>query len=141
MAYCIFYKSLRILEEFWKHPCVQIPSKSSCRNSQNLAKFRNLFKSENPFSYLLLAFSPAGLTGLLGLFGRTSPAGFFHLQPSRAGTAATILIARCHAMAVTLPSSRAMERPNNRPLLNSVACSNSIVNPPLFTLSNRVFKA
>jgi hypothetical protein len=40
-------------------------------------------------------------------------------------------------MAASLPSCRPMERPNGRPLLNSVACSNLVLNPPpLFTLSN-----
>jgi hypothetical protein len=31
---------LRSLEEFWKNLHVQIPSKSPCKNPQNLAKFQ-----------------------------------------------------------------------------------------------------
>jgi hypothetical protein len=50
MAYYIFLKSLRGLEEFRKNPCVQIPSKSPCRIFPNLAKFRKSLKFKNLFS-------------------------------------------------------------------------------------------
>jgi hypothetical protein len=40
MAYCIFLKSLRILEEFRKNPCVKIPSKSPYTHFQSLGKFK-----------------------------------------------------------------------------------------------------
>jgi hypothetical protein len=47
MAYYIFLKSLRSLEEFRKNPHVKIPPKSPCVNFQSLGKFRNLiFNSE-----------------------------------------------------------------------------------------------
>jgi hypothetical protein len=42
MAYFIFLKSLRSLEEFRKNPHVKIPPKSSCANFQSLAIFKNL---------------------------------------------------------------------------------------------------
>jgi hypothetical protein len=42
MAYFIFLKSLRSLEEFRKNPYVKIPPKSSCANFQSLAIFKNL---------------------------------------------------------------------------------------------------
>jgi hypothetical protein len=42
MAYFIFLKSSRSLEEFRKNPHVKIPPKSSCANFQSLAIFKNL---------------------------------------------------------------------------------------------------
>jgi hypothetical protein len=42
MAYFIFLKSLRSLEEFRKYPHVKIPPKSSCANFQSLTIFKNL---------------------------------------------------------------------------------------------------
>jgi hypothetical protein len=51
MAYYIFLKSLRSLEEFRKNPHVKIPPKSPSTNFQSLGKFKNLFfNSEIPFS-------------------------------------------------------------------------------------------
>jgi hypothetical protein len=51
MAYYIFIKSLRSLEEFRKNPHVQIPPKSPSTNFQSLGKFKNpIFNSEIPFS-------------------------------------------------------------------------------------------
>jgi hypothetical protein len=47
MAYYIFLKSFRSLEEFRKNPHVKIPPNSPCANFQSLGKFRNLiFNSE-----------------------------------------------------------------------------------------------
>jgi hypothetical protein len=66
MAYCIFLKSLRILEEFRKNPCVKIPPKSPCANFQSLGKFKNLI-------FILKAFFSA--------FGPTSPAASQQIQP------------------------------------------------------------
>jgi hypothetical protein len=54
MAYYIFLKSLRSLEEFKKNPHVKIPPKSLSTNFQSLGKLKNLiFNSE--FFFLLLA--------------------------------------------------------------------------------------
>ncbi len=56
MAYYIFLKSLRSLEEFRKNPHVKIPPKSPSTNFQSLGKFKNpIFNSE----ILFLAFGPA----------------------------------------------------------------------------------
>jgi hypothetical protein len=55
MAYYIFLKSLRSLEEFKKNSHVKIPSKSRSTNFQSFGKFKNLiFNSE----ILFLAFGP-----------------------------------------------------------------------------------
>jgi hypothetical protein len=51
MAYFIFLKSLRSLEEFRKNPHVKIPRKSPSTNFQSLGKFKNpIFNSEIPYS-------------------------------------------------------------------------------------------
>jgi hypothetical protein len=76
MAYYIFLKSLRSLEEFRKNPHVKIPSKYPCANFQSLGKFKNLiFNSE----ILFFAFGPADLAahstiGPAGPAGLSSPA-------------------------------------------------------------------
>jgi hypothetical protein len=76
MAYCIFLKSLRSVEEFRKNPCVQIPPKFPCANFQSLGKFKNPIFNPNilfPIHLLLpaqlalpahLAFGPPSPTGL-----------------------------------------------------------------------------
>jgi hypothetical protein len=47
MAYFIFLKYLRSLEEFRKNPHVKIPPKSPCANFQSLGKFKNpIFNSK-----------------------------------------------------------------------------------------------
>jgi hypothetical protein len=64
MAYYIFVKSLRSLEEFRKNPHVKIPPKFPSTNFQSLGKFKNLiFNSEILFPY----FRPGRPCGLLGL--------------------------------------------------------------------------
>jgi hypothetical protein len=58
MAYYIFLKSLRSLEEFRKNPHVKIPPKSPSTNFQSLGKFKNpIFNSE-------IIFLPFGLANL-----------------------------------------------------------------------------
>jgi hypothetical protein len=50
MAYFIFLKYLRSLEEFGKNPHVKISPKSPCANFQSLGIFKNLiFLSEKEF--------------------------------------------------------------------------------------------
>jgi hypothetical protein len=50
MSYCIFLKSLRILEEFRKKTLCQNPPKSPCANFQSPAKFKNpIFYFEKEF--------------------------------------------------------------------------------------------
>jgi hypothetical protein len=75
MAYYIFLKSLRSLEEFRKNPHIKIPPKSPCANFQSLGKFKNpIFNSEILFFAIgpadLVAHSaidPAGPAGLSSL--------------------------------------------------------------------------
>jgi hypothetical protein len=63
MAYYIFLKYLRSLEEFRKNPHVKIPLKSPCPNFQCLGKFRNpIFISE----ILFPCFRPGRPCGPLG---------------------------------------------------------------------------
>jgi hypothetical protein len=58
MAYYIFLKSLRSLEEFRENPHVKIPPKSPSTNFQILGKFKNpIFNSE----ILFLDFGPVDL--------------------------------------------------------------------------------
>jgi hypothetical protein len=81
MAYYIFLKSLRSLEEFRKNPQVNIPPKSPRANFQSLGKFENpIFNSEIFFVGFgpadLAAHSaigPAGPVGLSPLTGRIQP--------------------------------------------------------------------
>jgi hypothetical protein len=66
MAYYIFLKSLRSLEEFWKNPHVKIPPKSPSTN------FQSLDKSKNPILIRKLFF-----------FISARPPPLFFFQPSR----------------------------------------------------------
>jgi hypothetical protein len=71
MAYYIFLKSLRSLEEFRKNPHVKIPPKSPCGNFQSLGKLKNpIFNSE----ILFFAFGPADLAPHSAI-GPAGPAG------------------------------------------------------------------
>jgi hypothetical protein len=64
MAYYIFLKSLRSLEEFRKNPHVKIPPKSPYTKFQSLGKFKNpIFNSEILFPY----FQPGRPCGPPGL--------------------------------------------------------------------------
>jgi hypothetical protein len=58
MAYYIFLKSLRSLEEFRKNPHVKIPPKSPSTNFQGLGKFKNPILIQK---FFFLAFGPANL--------------------------------------------------------------------------------
>jgi hypothetical protein len=68
MAYYIFLKSLRSLEEFRKNPHVKIPPKSPCANFQILGKFQNPISISKIFFFIFgladlaahSAFGPAG---------------------------------------------------------------------------------
>jgi hypothetical protein len=64
MAYFIFLKYLRSLEEFRKNPHIKIPPKSPCANFQSLGKFKNpIFNSK----ILFLRFRPGQPYGPLGI--------------------------------------------------------------------------
>jgi hypothetical protein len=70
MAYYIFLKCLRSLEEFRKNPHVKIPPKSPCVNLQSLGKFKNLiFNSKISFP----RFRPGRPCGPLGLWPSRLP--------------------------------------------------------------------
>jgi hypothetical protein len=64
MAYYIFLKSLRSLEEFRKNPHVKILAKSPCANFQSLGEFKIQILIQKSFFF---SFGPATLTGPLGL--------------------------------------------------------------------------
>jgi hypothetical protein len=64
MAYYIFLKSLRSLEEFRKNPHVKIPPKSPSRNFQSLGKLK---KSNFNSEILFPCFRPGQPCGPLGL--------------------------------------------------------------------------
>jgi hypothetical protein len=65
MAYFIFLKYLRSLEEFRKNPHVKIPPKSHCANFQSLGKFKNLIFNSK---IIFLCFRPGQPYGPLGLW-------------------------------------------------------------------------
>jgi hypothetical protein len=65
MAYFIFLKYLRSLEEFRKNPHVKIPPKSPCANFQSLDKFQNPIFN---LKILFLRFRPGEPYGPLGLW-------------------------------------------------------------------------
>jgi hypothetical protein len=65
MAYFIFLKYLRSLEEFRKNPHVKIPPKSPCANFQSLGKFKNLIFNSK---IIFLRFRPGQPYGPLGLW-------------------------------------------------------------------------
>jgi hypothetical protein len=62
MAYYIFLKSLRSLEEFRKNPHVKIHPKSPSTNFQSLGKFKNPILIQK---FFFLAFGPANLEARL----------------------------------------------------------------------------
>jgi hypothetical protein len=64
VAYDIFLKSLRSLEEFMKNPQIKIPLKCPCTNFQSLGKFKNSIFIPKMFPLQISAKSaqlPAGL--------------------------------------------------------------------------------
>jgi hypothetical protein len=79
MAYFIFLKYLRSLEEFRKNPHVKIPPKSPCANFQSLAIFKNsiFIRKGIFFRFRPIRPSPAH-AGLLRPIGYQIPA-----QPTR----------------------------------------------------------
>jgi hypothetical protein len=93
MAYYIFQKSLRSLEEFRKNPHVKIPPKSPSTNFQSLGKFKNpIFNSE----ILFPCFLPGRPCGPLGL------------RPSRLPLASPLPQAEAHRPAQAAQPARAI---------------------------------
>jgi hypothetical protein len=70
MAYFIFLKYLRSLEEFRKNPHVKIPPNSPCANFQSLGKFKNLIFNSK---ILFIRFRPDQPYGPLGLWPSRPP--------------------------------------------------------------------
>jgi hypothetical protein len=82
MAYYIFLKSVRSLEEFRKNPHVKIPPKSPSTNFQSLGKFKNpIFNSE----IIFFAFGPANLVARSASGPAGPPAAPFTVGQNRPG--------------------------------------------------------
>jgi hypothetical protein len=93
MAYYIFLKSLRGLEEFRENPHVKIPPKSPFTNFQSLDKYKNtIFNLEILFS----CFRPSSPCGPLGLW------------PSRPPLASPLPQAEAHRLAQAAQPTRAI---------------------------------
>jgi hypothetical protein len=93
MAYYIFLKSLRGLEEFRKNPHVKIPPKSPSTNFQSLDKFKDLIFN---LEILFPCFRPGRPCGPLGLW------------PSRPPLAPPLLQAEAHRPAQAAQLTRAV---------------------------------
>jgi hypothetical protein len=77
MAYFIFLKYLRSLEEFRKNPHIKIPPKSPCANFQSLGIFKNqIFIRQRIFS---VAFGPSGHSAQPRPIFFSFPSAFFPL--------------------------------------------------------------
>jgi hypothetical protein len=72
MAYFLFLKYMRSLEEFRKNPHVKIPPKSPCANFQSLGKLKKIHFLIQKFFFF--AFGLANRTAH-SAFGPASPAG------------------------------------------------------------------
>jgi hypothetical protein len=143
MAYYIFLKSLRSLEEFRKNPHLKIPPKSPSTNFQSLGKFKNSFFIGKEIFFNFRANRPSGRASPPGPKrpGRSSQPtrpSFPLLLPPVVHRQRCRLLSRCRAIGAAPPLSHAMEHRNERaPLLNSVVCFYSAINTPLFTTGNR----
>jgi hypothetical protein len=73
MTYCIFIKSIRILEEFRKNLHIKIPHKSCCANFQSLGNFQNSYFIQNGIFPGLWLSPPSRPSGLCGPRGPASP--------------------------------------------------------------------
>jgi hypothetical protein len=144
MSYFIFLKYLKSLEEFRKNPCVQIPPKSPCANFQSLSIFKNSIFIRKEFFFNFRPNRPSGqpahpaFLALSDQAGRAPPP--LPLAPSLTEPAAPPpppLAPPRHGRR-TAPLPRHGATPTDAPLLNSVACLYSVVNPPpIFTACNR----
>jgi hypothetical protein len=103
MAYFIFLKSLRSLEEFRKNPHVKIPPKSPPTNFQSLGILENQILFGKEFSF---TFGPTGREASQPFGRRCPPDRFFILTAS--AERHLFLLSRCHAVDAA-PSFRAME--------------------------------
>jgi hypothetical protein len=133
MAYFIFLKYLRSLEEFRKNPCVQIPLNLLVQISKALVYSKIQFLAEKNFSS---TFDPIGLVAsrpIQPFWPRAAKqaepadqAAPLPLPPSLTELAAPPPHHGCRVA----PLPRHGATPTDAPLLNSVACLYSVVNPP-----------
>jgi hypothetical protein len=79
MAYYIFLKSLRSLEEFRKNPHIKIPHKSLCTNFQSLGKFKNPIFILKIISLQFWPSQPSHPVSQFGLLARSAHHGLFFL--------------------------------------------------------------
>jgi hypothetical protein len=143
MACFIFLKYLRSLEEFRKNPCVQIPPKSPFANFQSLVIFKNSIFTRKEIFFNFWPNRPSGQPAHPAFWPRaakqTMPAHQaaprpppLPLPPSLTEPTAPPpppLMPLCHGCcAASLPRHGAT--PTDAPLLNSVPCLYSVVNPP-----------
>jgi hypothetical protein len=90
MAYYIFLKSWRILEEFRKKTHIKIPPKSTYTNFRSLSKFKNPIFIPKRFSLQISAESAQLPTGLFNLSAHViHPGLFFLLHPRRLSAASS----------------------------------------------------
>jgi hypothetical protein len=139
MAYFIFLKYLRSLEEFRKNPCVQIPPKSSCANFQSLGIFKNSILSKKNFSSTFGSIGPVASRPIWLFWPRAAKqaepahqAAPLPLPPYLTKLAAPPPppLAPPHHGRRTTSLPRHGATPMDAPLFNSVACLYSVINPP-----------
>jgi hypothetical protein len=85
MAYFIFLKYLRSLEEFRKNPHVKIPPKSPCANFQSLGIFRNLIFIQKGIFFRFRPIRPSPAPALARSAPQAAGAPLGPLGPSRVG--------------------------------------------------------
>jgi hypothetical protein len=141
MAYFIFLKYLRSLEEFRKILVSKFLLNLLVQISKALAYSKIQFLSEKNFSS---TFSPIGPVASRPIrpFGPERPSRpsqpigcppFPFLPPSPSRRRRRLFLSRCCAA----PLPRHGATPTDAPLLNSVACLYSVINLPQFTTCNR----
>jgi hypothetical protein len=133
MAYYIFLKSLRSLEEFKKNPHIRIPPKSPCTNFQSLGIFKNLiFIPKGFFS----SFRPSRPVGWFTLSAHAAHPGLFFLLHQRRSKATSSSRAAV-PWPPHHPPPAPWRDPNGRgPLYNSAASSIDYNHPPLLHSGN-----
>jgi hypothetical protein len=121
MAYCIFLKILRILEEFRKHHHIKISPKSPCVNFVNLGNFQNFYFIPKRIFPSFWPSQPSRSSGLCDPHGPASPG-------------------RCPSSSSSWPSTAASSRQptattnpwraDQRLTPHSIPCLNSATLPP-----------
>jgi hypothetical protein len=122
MAYFIFLKYLRSLEEFRKNPCVQIPPKSPCANFQSLGIFKNSIFIRKEFFFKFWPNRPSGhpahstFLALSSQAGRAGPPGRPPSSlPHRAGGTASFSSSAAVPWVPRCPSPMPWSDPNGCP--------------------------